>query len=147
MVEAGYFSDMALYRAVDGFLVQFGINSQHKDYERWCVGEGATIEDDPFFNMDRTFPQLQGPLRTGFISFAGRAPTIRACEVFVSLLPDNLQGIHEMGTQSWETPVAQVVEGLEEVVMAWNRSYGDVPPFGKVRHHTTHYMYDSTRCN
>jgi hypothetical protein len=38
------------------------------------------------------------------LSFAGSGPDTRACEVFVSLLPDKLQGVHSMGTQSWETP-------------------------------------------
>jgi peptidyl-prolyl cis-trans isomerase A (cyclophilin A) len=114
MVNEGYLADMALYRSVPNFLVQFGLRKEHASYNRFCA---ASIPDDQSHQMQ---------VRRGMLAFAGHGKDSRACQFFVSYTDDAAS----LGTQPWETPFAHVVEGLEEVVAQWTTEYGDMPPWG-----------------
>lgn len=114
MVNEGYLADMALYRSVPNFLVQFGLRHEHASYDRFC---STRIPDDQSHQMQ---------VRRGMLAFAGHGKDSRACQVFVSYTDDHAS----LGTQPWETPFAHVVEGLDEVVGQWTTEYGDMPPWG-----------------
>lgn len=75
MVDAGFFKDIHIFRAVDGFMFQFGIHGNPKVASAW--GD-ANIKDDKPAKAASNIP--------GTISFAqtGR-PDSRSCQIFVNL--------------------------------------------------------------
>lgn len=77
----------------------------------------GAIADDPHVTANGGF------LRRGMVSFAGGGSDSRTTQLFVSLRDSKY-----LGKANWETPVAQVVEGMD-VVDAWYKGCA------AVRHH------------
>jgi peptidyl-prolyl cis-trans isomerase A (cyclophilin A) len=98
MVRAGYFDGVRFFRAVQGFMVQFGISPRVDVNRAWL---NAKIKDDP------AKPGISN-LR-GYVSFASAGPNTRTTQVFINLV-DN-QRLDPMGF----TPFGKVVEGMETV--------------------------------
>ena len=111
LVQKGYFTDNALYRTVDNFLVQFGTHGDPANYREW---EDATIKDDP---------RVGRPFHKGSLSFAGSGPDTRSVDMFIGISEDPRQLAH-WGTETWETPFGGVVEGMD-VVDSFFSGYGD----------------------
>eukprot|EP00977_Amphora_coffeiformis_P013895 scaffold3782_cov170-Amphora_coffeaeformis.AAC.14 len=76
-----------------------------------------TIPDDP--QLD---PRI--PFDVGTMSFAGSGLNSRSSQIFISYGKSK-----SLGTQLWETPFGEVVEGIENAINWY--SYGDMPPWGK----------------
>jgi hypothetical protein len=55
----------------------------------------------------------------------GSGPDSRTSQLFIALAPSE-----SLGTQSWETPVGKVVQGIESIRNLYS-GYGDMPPWGK----------------
>jgi hypothetical protein len=55
----------------------------------------------------------------------GSGPDSRSSQLFIALAPNE-----SLGTQSWETPVGKVVQGIESIRNLYS-GYGDMPPWGK----------------
>ena len=70
LVKAGFFNDLAFFRVVKGFMVQFGI---HGDPAVNRVWRRATIKDDPSAKKSNT---------RGTITFATSGPDMRTTQVF-----------------------------------------------------------------
>lgn len=98
MVRAGYFDGVRFFRAVKGFMVQFGISPRVDVNRAWL---NAKIKDDP------AKPGISN-LR-GYVSFASAGPNTRTTQVFINLV-DN-QRLDPMGF----TPFGKVVEGMENI--------------------------------
>jgi len=111
LVKIGYFDDAAFFRAVEGFMVQFGLHASPEANARW---REARIPDDP--------PAGQSN-RRGFITFATAGPNTRTTQVFINY-GDNA-ALDGMGF----TPFGKVVEGLETLDQFY-KGYGDAPPHG-----------------
>ena len=111
LVAGGYFDNVRFFRAVAGFVVQFGI---HGDPEVSAIWREQTILDDRVV-MSNT---------RGFVSYAMGGPNTRTAQVFVNL-GDNSR-LDEMGF----SPFGQVVEGMD-VVEQLHSAYGDGPPRGR----------------
>ena len=110
LVKSGYFTDIALFRVVPGFMCQFGISGDPKISARW---REASIPDDP----------VKGSNTRGTITFATAGPNTRTTQLFINFRDNaNLDG---MGF----APFGKVVEGMD-VVDKINGEYGDGPPFG-----------------
>ena len=110
MVDAGFFDRVGLFRAVSGFLTQFGAKPGNPL---------PNIADDPLR------PELL-PLPAGVLSFAGSGPNSRGQQLWLSLGADI-----GLGRQVWETPVgylrtARDMQTLHEVYTG----YGDMPQQG-----------------
>lgn len=112
LVKIGYFQDVAFFRAVQDFMVQFGI---HGDPTVNSVWRESTVNDDP--------PGKQTNSR-GMVTFAktGR-PNSRSVQLFINY-KDNA-ALDGMGF----TPVGKVVEGMD-VVDKINTEYGEGAPRG-----------------
>lgn len=110
LVQIGYFTDIAFFRAIDGFMVQFGIHG-HPDVAR--AWKPAQIADDP--------PQQSN--RRGTVSFATSGKNSRTTQLFVNY-NDNAP-LDGMGF----APIGEVVEGME-VVDALYKGYGEGAPKG-----------------
>lgn len=111
LVAGGYFDNVRFFRAVAGFVVQFGI---HGDPEVSAVWREQRILDDRVV-MSNT---------RGFVSYAMGGPNTRTAQVFVNL-GDNSR-LDEMGF----SPFGRVVEGMD-VVDQLHSAYGDGPPRGQ----------------
>jgi peptidyl-prolyl cis-trans isomerase A (cyclophilin A) len=110
-VAGGYFDNVRFFRAVAGFVVQFGI---HGDPEVSAIWREQRILDDRVV-MSNT---------RGFVSYAMGGPNTRTAQVFVNL-GDNSR-LDEMGF----SPFGQVIEGMD-VVDQLHSGYGDAPPGGR----------------
>jgi len=110
LAKIGYFDDIAFFRVVDGFMVQFGMHGNPKVTKAW---KPARIADD-----ERTQKNKKGT-----VSFANSGKNTRTTQVFINY-NDNTP-LDSMGF----APIGEVVEGMD-VVESLHDGYGDGPPSG-----------------
>ena len=111
LVKIGFFDEIAFFRVIDGFMVQFGI---HGDPAISRVWKRATIKDDPVVESNRR----------GMLSFAKtNRPNSRTTQIFINF-SDNTN-LDRMGF----SPFARVVEGMEAVDEIYK--IGEGAPRGK----------------
>ncbi len=108
MVRIGYFNDICIFRAVDGFMFQFGV---HGDPDISAVWGNAQIPDDPIADHQNL---------PGTITFAKSGmPDSRSIQLFINL------GDNSRLDEDGFTPFGEVAEGGMEVVKEINTEYGD----------------------
>lgn len=112
LVKAGFYDNAKFFRAIDGFMVQFGISPYPEVSEKW---RAARIDDDPV---------KQSNTRAK-ITFATAGPNSRTTQVFINYVDDNSK-LDPMGF----APFGEVVEGME-VVDALHKGYGEGAPRGR----------------
>ncbi len=110
LVKSGYFKNVAFFRVVPGFMVQFGISGDPAVSANW---RDANITDDP----------VKGSNTRGTITFATAGPNTRTTQLFINF-GDNA-GLDGQGF----APFGKVVEGMD-VVDKIDAEYGDGPPGG-----------------
>lgn len=107
LVRIGYFQDIAIFRAIRGFMFQFGIHGDPKISAKWSE---ATFKDDRAAGISN---------RKGFITFAKSSlPNSRSTQFFINL--GNNSNLDDMGF----TPFGQVTKGLS-VIDKINTEYGE----------------------
>jgi peptidyl-prolyl cis-trans isomerase A (cyclophilin A) len=111
LVKLGYFNDVAFFRVIKGFMVQFGINGDPALNRAWRV---ATFKDDPSTKHSNT---------RGTITFATAGPNMRTTQVFINY--GNNSRLDAMGF----TPFGKVVSGMN-VVDKIEGMYGEGAPSG-----------------
>lgn len=113
LVKNGYYDDVRFFRAIKGFMVQFGINGDPALNTAW---RNARIGVDPV-------KQGNKPM---YISYAmGASPDTRTTQVFINY-GDNSASLDKLGFAAF----GQVVEGTD-VVNKINTEYGEGAPRGK----------------
>jgi peptidyl-prolyl cis-trans isomerase A (cyclophilin A) len=106
LVKIGFFEDIALFRAVKGFMVQFGIHGNPQAARPWSK---ATITGDP----------MQGSNKRGTISFAmAGSPDTRSTQMFINYI-DNTR----LDPMKF-CPFGKVVDGMD-VVDSFHQGYGE----------------------
>jgi cyclophilin family peptidyl-prolyl cis-trans isomerase len=111
LVKLGFFDDTRFFRAVDGFMVQFGLSGDPAVSRKW---QQANIDDDTVTQSNKR----------GFVTFAQtNAPNSRATQVFINY-GDNTR-LDPMRF----APFAQVVDGMD-VVDSLYKGYGEGAPMG-----------------
>jgi peptidyl-prolyl cis-trans isomerase A (cyclophilin A) len=112
LVKIHYYDDNYFYRALKGFIVQWGLNGDDKVSKDWIA---LTIKDDP---------RKQDNLR-GRVSFAKQEePNSRSTTVFINLANNKL--LDDQGF----VPFGEVVEGMDTVDHFY-MEYGEGPPEGE----------------
>jgi peptidyl-prolyl cis-trans isomerase A (cyclophilin A) len=111
LVKAGFFENVAFFRAIDNFMVQFGMSGEPAVQRAW---NAYPIPDDPAAQSNKR----------GYITFAMRGPSTRTTQVFINYR-DNAQL-----DQAGFTPFGEVVEGMD-VVDSFYKGYGEGAPKGK----------------
>ena len=106
LVKMGYYNDCAFFRAVEGFMVQFGINGSPAVNAKW---REATIKDDPAVGQSN---------KPGYVSFATAGPNTRTTQLFINYA-DNGR-LDAMGF----TPFGKVSKGMD-VVNNLYKGYGE----------------------
>lgn len=107
----GYYDGGAFFRALRGFVVQWGIAADPAMTQRWMP---RRIADDPVTQSNRR----------GTVTFASGGPGTRTVQLFVNLR-DNAR-LDAMGFP----PVGEVVRGMD-VVDALHTGYGEGAPAGR----------------
>ena len=108
LVKIGFFEDIALFRVVEGFVVQFGIHGNPRVAKKW---QNANLPPD-----DVKETNARGTLT---YAMAGR-PDTRSTQLFINL-KDN-DNLDKMGF----APIGKVVEGMD-VVAKFYKDYGGAP--------------------
>lgn len=110
-MKMGFYDDTRFFRAIDGFMVQFGISGDPAVSAKW---QEQGIADDPVKQSNKR----------GFVTFAQRnTPNTRTTQVFISY------GDNSRLDASHFVPFGQVVQGME-VVDALYKGYGEGSPMG-----------------
>ncbi|RYE94686.1 MAG: peptidylprolyl isomerase [Myxococcales bacterium] len=112
LVKMGFYDDTKFFRAVDNFMVQFGLHGSPDVNRRW---RSARIADDPVKQSNKR----------GYVSFAMAGPGSRTTQVFISYVDRNTN-LDAMGF----SPFGQVVEGMD-VVDSLHKGYGEGAPRGR----------------
>jgi peptidyl-prolyl cis-trans isomerase A (cyclophilin A) len=110
LVQSNFFTGARFFRAVRGFMVQFGLSGEPKASALWMV---ARIPDDPVKQSNRK----------GRITYAMRGAGTRTTQMFINLV-DNVR-LDKDGF----APFGEVVSGMEVVERLYT-GYGDGPPRG-----------------
>lgn len=111
LVRVGYLNDVAFFRVIRGFVVQFGINGDPEVSARW---KDASIPDEP----------VRAQNLRGYVTFAMAGPNSRTTQLFINLA-DNVR-LDRMGF----APFGRVVEGMEVVELLY-AGYGEGEPRGQ----------------
>jgi cyclophilin family peptidyl-prolyl cis-trans isomerase len=113
LLQDGFFDDLPVYRALAGFLLQFGVTKGGSG-----AGKYPPLPDDAHRGI---------PIAKGSIIFAAAGPNTRRATVCIFL--DDLP---QFGNNSWETPFAYVEDDDESqrVLAALHTEYGDIPQCG-----------------
>jgi peptidyl-prolyl cis-trans isomerase A (cyclophilin A) len=111
LVKNGFYDDASFFRAISGFMVQFGISADPKVSKVWQTAE---IKDDP----------VKGTNTRGYITFATGGPNTRTTQVFINLVDANARL-----DSSGFSPFGKVVEGMDVVDKLYT-GYGEGAPGG-----------------
>jgi len=111
LVRSGYFTEVAFFRVIPGFMCQFGIHGDPKVAAAW---RSARIPDDP----------VKASNVRGAVTFATAGPDTRTTQLFINYA-DNSR-LDAMGF----APFGKVIEGME-VVDKINGEYGEGAPQGR----------------
>lgn len=111
LTKIGYFDDIAFYRAIEGFVVQFGISGDPEINQQWA---NARIKDDV----------AKASNQRGYVTFAMAGPDSRTTQLFI-----NLRDNSDLDSQGF-APIGRVLEGME-VIDSLYTGYGEMAPRGK----------------
>jgi len=110
LVKAGFFTDIAFFRVIEGFMVQFGIHGEPAVAAAW---RGARIKDDPVVESNKK----------GYISYAMAGPDTRTSQLFINF------GDNARLDGSGFSPFGKVVDGMAVVESIYS-GYGEGAPSG-----------------
>ncbi len=125
LVKMGYFNDTRFFRAVDGFVVQWGLHGDPAVTSKW---QAANINDDPVVPG-------QSNVR-GMVTFAKAGPNTRTTQLFVNY-KDNTN-LDAMGFP----PIGKVIQGMD-VVDQFYKGYGERPNQGLIQSKGNAYLNES----
>ncbi len=115
LVKVGFFSDVAFFRVIAGFMAQFGIHGDPKVSTAW---RSARITDDPVDSSVASNTR-------GKLTFAMAGPNTRTTQLFVSFADRNKR-LDGMGFP----PIGEIVDGMN-VVDRIHSGYGEGAPRGR----------------
>ena len=112
LTQMRFYDNNAFFRALKGFVVQWGINGDSQVNKSWSE---ITIKDDP--------PKV--PNKVGTVVFAKTGePNSRTTQCFINL-GDNSAALDAQGFN----PFGEVIQGMENVMKIYT-DYGEISPDG-----------------
>lgn len=114
LIKNDFYTDIALFRVVPGFVVQFGIHTDSVVNTAW---KAYPVADEPVVKKNEK----------ATISFARGGPQSRTTQIFINLKSNSpyLDETDYAGVKGFPV-VAQVVEGMD-VVESFYSAYGEQP--------------------
>ncbi len=113
LVRSGFFTDIAFFRVVPGFMVQFGIHGDPAVSAKW---REANITDDAVKTSNAR----------GTLTFATAGPNTRTTQLFVNFADNG--GLDGQGF----SPFGKVIEGMD-IVDKINSASGESPNQGAIQ--------------
>ncbi|HLK38668.1 MAG TPA: peptidylprolyl isomerase [Polyangiaceae bacterium] len=121
LVKVGFFDDTRCFRAIEGFMVQFGISGDPAVNAKW---QEMGIPDDPIKQSNKR----------GYVTFAQRpTPNSRSTQVFVNYSDSNSRLDNSFA------PFGRVVQGMD-VVDGFYKGYGESPNQGLIQAQGNTYL-------
>jgi len=111
LVTDQYYSEVAIYRSVPDFLVQFGVISDQEKAAKY-----EPIQDDFIRGV---------PIQDGTVCFAASGPNTRTATVCIFL-----GEYTQLGGNPWETPIGKVCPDSMATLHSIHTGYGDMPQCG-----------------
>mmetsp|Transcript_67958 Transcript_67958/g.210101 ORF Transcript_67958/g.210101 Transcript_67958/m.210101 type:complete len:292 (-) Transcript_67958:183-1058(-) len=111
LVTDRYYSETAIYRAVSGFLIQFGVIGDQQKTAKY-----EAIDDDLIRGV---------PIQDGSVCFAAAGPNTRTATICIFL-----GDFPQLGGNPWETPIGRVAPESMNVLHRIHTGYGDMPQCG-----------------
>jgi peptidyl-prolyl cis-trans isomerase A (cyclophilin A) len=112
LVKNGFYDDCRFFRAIDGFMAQFGINGNPAVQAAWRPAE---IKDDPVKQSNKR----------GYVVFATAGPNTRTTQLFINF-GDNSGSLDRQGFAPFGT-----VSSGQDVVDSLYKGYGEGAPRGR----------------
>jgi peptidyl-prolyl cis-trans isomerase A (cyclophilin A) len=112
LVKAGYYTDIAFFRVIKGFMAQVGMNGDPKVNAAW---QGARMKDDPVRKSN---------IR-GTVSFASAGPNSRTTQFFINF--NNNKRLDKMGF----APFGAIEGRSMSTIDALFSGYGEGAPRGR----------------
>ena len=110
LIKNGYFTDIAFFRVISGFMAQFGIHGDPQVSSMW---REANIADDP----------VKVSNSRGMVSFATAGPDTRTTQLFINY------GDNSFLDGQGFSPFAKVSKGMEAIDNLYS-GYGEGQPSG-----------------
>ena len=139
MVRRGFLSSgVPLFRAIAGFLVQFGLSVDPAVQAAWdALGP---IPDDP--NWLPPHPAGGGGnggaprFKRGYVAFAGSGEHSRGTQLFIALADSDY-----LGAAPWEVPLGRLAGAASFATLArLHTGYGDAPDQARLRREGAAYL-------
>ena len=122
LVKAGFFTDIAIFRVVPGFMAQFGIHGDPKIAEKW---KNSNLTDD----------RVKGSNVRGAICFAKTgAPNSRSTQLFISYKDNSF--LDSTGF----SPFGLVREDSMKIWDSINSEYNEKPDQGRIQSEGNAYL-------
>ena len=112
LTKMGFYNNNAFFRALKGFVVQWGISGDPQVNKSWSE---ISIKDDP--------PIVSNKIGTVVFAKTGQ-PDSRTTQVFINLA-DNSAALDPQGF----TPFGEVIQGMDNVMQIYT-DYGEISPNG-----------------
>ena len=113
LVKAGYFTDVAFFRVIEGFMAQTGLHGNPEVNTAWR-GAGR-IEDDPVTQSNTR----------GMVTYATSGPSSRTTQFFINFADNS--NLDDMGF----APFGRVQQASMAVVDRLHAGYGEGAPRGR----------------
>ena len=120
LVKSGYFTDIAFFRVIPGFMCQFGIHGDPAVSAKW---REANIADDA----------VKGSNTRGTITFATAGPNTRTTQLFINF------GDNTFLDGQGFSPFGKVISGMD-VVDKINSEYRETPNQGQIQMEGNAYL-------
>jgi peptidyl-prolyl cis-trans isomerase A (cyclophilin A) len=120
LVRSGFFTDVAFFRVISGFMAQFGISGTPAVANAWA---SANIQDDPVKTSNTR----------GKVTYAMAGPNTRSTQFFINF--GNNAALDSQGF----SPFGEVVEGMANVDKIYS-GYGESPNQGAIQGQGNAYL-------
>ena len=114
LVNIGFYDGLCFFRAIKGFMVQYGIHGDPRVSTLW---RDARIDDDPVTQQNTR----------GRVTFATAGPNTRTTQIFINYSDRNVM----LDGQGF-APFAEIIDGMD-VVDALYTGYGETPNQGLIQ--------------
>ena len=111
LIESGFYTDIAIFRVVPNFVVQFGIHNDSILNNSWSQYK---INDEPVIEKNYK----------GSISFARGGARSRTIQIFINLKDNNRLDTYKGGGATGFPVIAKVTKGMENIGKFYE-AYGD----------------------
>merc|ERR1712070_676339 len=123
LIKSGFYDNCRVFRAVKGFVAQFGINGSPSVQQKWR-GSAADIKDDAVTKSNTR----------GMVVFATAGPNTRTTQVFINLNDNSFLDNHGFA------PFGRVIGNGMAAVDKFYKGYGEKPDQGEIQTEGNSYL-------